>query len=267
MRFSGWQSLRRNWLVAVVGLLVTIGLVAAAVSMVPANYVATSQLVLLPPLSQPNASYNGVVNPYLGLTGLQSMAAVVSSAMMGDQTAKALQEAGVSQYSVVYDTLSAGPVLDAQVTEPSPAKASAAITALDKQVPVTVGRLQHEASISPRAFITAKVISGPSAPAKSSKTQLRAVVLAFVIGLVLTLLVISVIDSWRIRRLQGSASRNPYDRAQSTAAHTATTDSALREPRGTAGKPRTTAASPPSGNSNYTTLMNESARDRTYPPF
>jgi hypothetical protein len=267
MRFSGWQSLRRNWLVGVIGLLVTIGLVGAVASLVPANYVATSQLVLLPPLSQPNASYNGVVNPYLGLTGLQSMADVVSSAMMGNETAKALQEAGVSQYSVEYDSLSAGPILIAQVTEPSPDQASVAITALDEQVPLTVAHLQGEAAISPRSFITAKVIAGPSTPTRSGKTQLRAAALAFVVGLVLTLLVISVIDGWRVRRRQGSPSEDSYDRTETASAFAETTGYALREPRGATEKPRTAAASPSSDDSGYRVLMNESGHDRSQPPF
>lgn len=230
MRFSGWQSLRRNWLVGVFGLLVTIGLVIAAIGLVPANYVTTSQIVLIPPLSQPNANYNGVVNPYMGLAGLQSMAAVVSSAMMDDKTAKALQEAGVSQYSVEYDSLSAGPILIVQAIEPSPAQSSNAITALDKQVPLNVARLQGEASISPKSFITARVIAGPSTPARSGKTQLRAAALAFVVGLVLTLLALSVIDGWRFRRLQGTPSGDSYyDRTETAARFAENTSRVLRD--------------------------------------
>jgi len=267
MRFSSWQSLRRNWLVGVFGLLVTIGFVAAAISLVPADYVATSQIVLLPPLSQPNADYNGVVNPYMGLTGLQSMADVISSAMMDDETAKALQEAGVSQYSVEYDSLSAGPILIVQATEPSPEQSSAAIAVLDEQVPLTVARLQGQASISPRSFITAKVIAGPSTPARSGKTQLRAAALAFVVGLVLTLLAVSVIDGWRIRRLQGSPGGDSHHRAEAASAFAGTTDPALREFRGATEKPRTATASPTSDDSGYKVLMKESVRDRTHPPF
>lgn len=215
MRFLGWQSLRRNWHVGIFGLIITIGLVVAAASLVPAKYVTTSQMVLIPPLSQPNANYNGVVNPYMGLDGLQSMANVVSSAMMDDETARALKKAGVSQYSVRYDSLSAGPILIVQATESSPKKASDALALLDKQVPLTVARLQDEASISANSFITAVVIARPSTPIRSGKTQLRAVALALVFGLVLTFLAISFIDAWRIRRrLEGSPTASSYDRIE-----------------------------------------------------
>jgi hypothetical protein len=208
----GWQSLRRNWHVAIVGLLVTVCLVGVAYKMFPAKYVTTSQIVLLPP-RQASAD-NGIVNPYMGLAGLQSMADVISSAMMDDETAKVLKESGVTNYSVQYDTLVTAPILIVQATESSPTGASAAIAVLDKQVPLTVTRLQKEASIAPKSFIAAKVIARPSTPAKAYKTEIRAVGLAFVVGLVLTLLAISLINAWRIRRrMHGSSARHSDEHA------------------------------------------------------
>jgi hypothetical protein len=238
MRFSVLRSLRRNWPVGVFGLLATVGLVAAALRLIPANFVTTSQMVLLPPLSQPNANYNGVVNPYMGLAGLQSMADVVSSAMMDDDTAKALEGVGVTKYSVAHDSLSAAPILIVQVTEPTAAQANSAITALDRQIPLTVARLQGEAAISPKSFITTKLIASPSLPARSGKTQLRAAVLALVVGVVLTLLTASLFDAWRIRRRSRPAD-NSYDHAATVA--------------------------PPADDQGYKVLANEAGRDRAHP--
>ncbi len=206
MRFFGLQSLRRNWHIGIFGIFVTIGLLVAAARLVPAKYVATTQMVLVPPLSQRSTSYSGVVNPYMNLAGLQSMADVVSRAMMDDETAQALKKAGVSQYKVSYDALSAGPILIAEADASSPKKASDALAVLTRQVPLAVARLQGAAAISPRSFIHVAVIAGPSTPVKSSKTQLRAIAVSLVGGLVLTLLAVSFIDAWRIRRrLQGFA--------------------------------------------------------------
>ena len=231
MRFSGWQTLRRNWVAGIIGLLFTAALGLSAVTLVPAKYVSTSQIALLPPLSQPNASYNGVVNPYLGLAGLQSMAAVVSSAMMDDETAQTLQKAGVSSYSVQYNSLSGGPILIAQVTEPTPQQASSAIAALDSQIPATVARLQDDAAIAPKSFITAKVIARPSTPAKSAKSELRVAGLAVAVGLVLTLLAVSVIEGWRVRRrLNESRTGESGNRPTAAPAFTETTAGAVREP-------------------------------------
>jgi hypothetical protein len=177
--------------------------------LVKAKYSSTSQLVLLPPLSGASARYNGVANPYLGITGLQSMAAVVADAMSDHGTATALAAAGVTSYSVTYDSLSGGPILIATATEPTPQAASAAMLAVDREVPLTVARLQGEDAIAPRQFITAKVIARPSVPLKSGKTQLRIAALALVLGIVLTLLVISVIEGWRIRRQDRGSQADP----------------------------------------------------------
>jgi hypothetical protein len=138
---------------------------------------------------------------------------------------------------VEYDSLSAGPILIVQAIDPSPAQSSNAITALDKQAPLTVARLQGEASISPKSFITARVIAGPSTPARSGKTQLRAAALAFVVGLVLTLLAVSVIDGWRFRRLQGTPSGDSYYRVETAARFAENTPRMLREPRDAAERP------------------------------
>ena len=277
----GWQSLRRNWHVAIFGFLATIGLVVATTKLIPAKYVATSQMVLLPPLSQPNAGYNGVVNPYLGLAGLQSMAQVVSSAMMDDQTTKALKKAGVGQYSVQYDPLSAGPILIVQATDSSPEKASAALAVLDKEVPLTVAGLQGQAHISSRSFVTAEVVARPSTPAKSGKTQLRATGLAFIVGLVLTLLAVSLIDAWRIRRrTQGSPTGDSYDHVGTAAAFAGhnpmnqrrrpweqtSVVRALRESDGMTEKPRTLPESRLSGGFRRWSAQERVARDGTRPP-
>jgi hypothetical protein len=266
MHFHSWKSLRRNWLVGILGLLVTLGLVAGAVILSPAKYVTTSQMVLLPPISQPNANYNGVVNPYMGLAGLQSMAAVVSSAMMDDETAQQLKAAGVSSYSVQYNSLSAGPILIVQATEHSPSQASHAITVLDQQVPVTVASLQKEASIAPRSFISAKVIARPTIPSKSTKTELRVVGLALIVGLVLTLLAVSVVDGWRTRRRQDFRSKNSRVRVASLLSASAETNGrAHTEPSRPSEKSATVTASLSFDNSNDHAPADESVPSTTHP--
>jgi len=217
----------------------------------------------------------------MGLAGLQSMADVVSRAMMDDETAQALKEAGVSQYSVQYDSLSAGPILIAQATGSSPEKASAALAVLDKQVPLTLARLQDGASISSSSFITVNVIARPGTPARSGKTQLRAAAVSLVVGLVLTLLAVSFIDAWRIRRrLQGSPARDSHDHVETASAFAepnsmsqrgrpweqTPAERALRESHGATEKPRTAAASLASDDSGDEVLMDESVRDGTHPP-
>lgn len=211
MQSFGLQTLRRNWHIVILGLVVTIVLAAAAFVLIPAKYVATTQVVLLPPRSQADAGYNNVVNPYLDIGALISMADVVSSAMSDDETVQALKNAGVSQYTVEYNTASAAPVLIVTAEGSSSAAASKDVTLVTNQVSPAVARLQNEASISPDSQITAQVIAGSSIPVKSDKTQIRAVGVALVCGLVLTLLGVAVIDSWRTRRrLQGPQAEQAF---------------------------------------------------------
>lgn len=211
MQSFGLQPLRRNWHIVILGLIVTIVLAGAAAILIPAKYVATTQVVLLPPRSQADAGYNNVVNPYLDIGALISMADVVSSAMSDDETVQTLKNAGASNYTVVEDASSNAPVLIVTAQGSSPATASNDVTLVTNQVSPTLARLQNDASISPSSQITAQMIASPSIPAKSSKTQIRAVAVALVCGLVLTLLAVAVIDSWRMRRrLQGPQAEQAF---------------------------------------------------------
>lgn len=213
MLLSGLRVWRRNWSVAIVGLLLTSGLVVAAVGLVPASYVATSQMVLLPPAAQRNGGENVAANPYLNLAGLHGMADIVARSMMDDETARNLRQAGVTKYTVLYDTLSAGPVLRVTAEESGPAKASAALETLTKQVPLTTARLQRATAADPRFYVTTAVVARSGPPQRSGKSQLRAVGLALVGGLVLTQLAVALIDAWRRRRALAPPS-GPAGRAE-----------------------------------------------------
>lgn len=198
--FSRLQALRRNWHLAVLGLLATAALVVVSAARHPVTYVATTQMVLLPPHVEKKVHESDLVNPYLGLGGLQSMAELVGRAMMDDETGRALASAGVTDYKVTFDTMSAGPVVVAEASAPSSRRASDELRTLSAQVPVTLARLQASTSTSPTYFITLANIAGPSDPVRSGKAQLRAIGVALVGGLVAMLLAVAMLDAWRIRR-------------------------------------------------------------------
>lgn len=209
MLLSGLQALRRNWPVAVAGVLLTVGLVGMAASLVPASYVATSQMVLLPPAAQPSGSETTEVNPYLNLAGLQGMADIVARSMMDDETVRTLKRAGATSYTVQHDTLSAAPVLLVTAEERSPARARSALVAVTKQVPRSTARLQAATTMDRRFYVTTSVVAGPGDLQRSGKSQLRAVGVALVAGLVMTQLSVSLFDAWRQRRARMAAGRSP----------------------------------------------------------
>lgn len=197
------QAFRRNWQVAAAGVVLSAGSVGAAMSLVPPTYTASSQMVLLPPHVRQKVNDNDVVNPYMSLGGMVSMADLVSRAITDDKANRELQKAGVSQYTVQWDPTAAGPILLVQATGSSPAEARQSLAVLSRQIPVTLVQLQTATSTDPAYFITATVVSGPNEPRRSTKTQLRAVGVAGVAGLTVTVLAVSTVDSWRRRRRGG----------------------------------------------------------------
>ncbi len=203
MTSSVLQALRRNWFAGLLGLMVTLGLAGVAVAAVPATYVASAQMVLLPPASHRSTSDPTALNPYLGLSGLQGMADIIARAMTDDRTATELKDSGVTAYAVHYDPLSAGPVLLVQAEEASPGQASSALTVLLGEVQKTTARLQGATDLAPATYVTAELIARHGNPERSGKAQLRAVAVALVGGLVLTLLGVCLLDAARMRRRAG----------------------------------------------------------------
>jgi capsular polysaccharide biosynthesis protein len=207
MLLSTWRSLRRRWYVTIAGLAVTAGLVTTASFLVPASYVASTQVVLLPPHSQrgSDAGSDGSAagtNPYMSLAGLDGMADLVSRAMMDETSMRQLHSLGVSDaYTAEHDTLSPAPIIVLTAQEASAAQASGSLDILTNQVPQTVTRLQADSSIPPDARVSVAVVARPSAPVRSGKSQLRAVAVALVVGLVLTVLAAAFVEAlWQRRR-------------------------------------------------------------------
>lgn len=208
MLMTTWQIARRRWYVVFVGLLVTVVLVVLAVSLVPARYVATTQLVMLPPHSAGQGARSaGAItsweqeNPYLGMAGLEGMADLVSRAMMDEVTAQALAKAGVTgTYTVQRDTMAAAPILVVSVEDVVLSGASAQLKVVTEQVPLAASRLQSDSLVPNAARITLAEVARPGTPAWSGKGQIRAAGVAGVAGLVLTLLAASLMDAWSVRR-------------------------------------------------------------------
>jgi len=75
-----WRVLLKRWYITLIGLIITGGFVAAAITKVPPEYSARATVLLIPPQTGKE------VNPYLSLGGLQEVSDVLSNAMASDQT-------------------------------------------------------------------------------------------------------------------------------------------------------------------------------------
>ncbi|MEO9239028.1 MAG: hypothetical protein ABI418_13175, partial [Jatrophihabitantaceae bacterium] len=100
------RALVRRWYVSVLGILITVGLLAGAVVEVPATYQARASVLLLPPKTKLEA------NPLLGLGGLQEVSDVLARAISDSETADQILAIGSGgKYSVGRDTSTSGPII------------------------------------------------------------------------------------------------------------------------------------------------------------
>jgi hypothetical protein len=196
MFLSDWHVLLRRWYLVVVGMLVTVGLALAAAATVPVTYIATEELVLLPPRAS-----EGNDNPYLGLGGLESFAEVVARAMMDEEAARHMLSLGVSsRYGVEFDRTAGGPILIVTAEEETQAKTLSSLQIVTKQLPIVTKKLQNDSAVVQHAEITVATIGRKGQPEGQQKSQLRALIVVVVLGLSLTLLAVSFVDASIARR-------------------------------------------------------------------
>jgi hypothetical protein len=126
---------------------------------------------------------------------------LVARAMTDEMTAEGLVKAGVTgTYRVERDTMAAAPILGVTVEDGVASRASAELQVVMKQVPLAAARLQSNSAVPASARISVSEVVRPGTPLRSGKTQMRAVGVALVGGLVLTVFAASFFDAWSVRR-------------------------------------------------------------------
>ncbi|MBA8792694.1 hypothetical protein FHX74_000288 [Friedmanniella endophytica] len=184
-------SVRRQWAIALVGILVTVGLGVGAVVIVPPSYQYEANIVLLPP----RTSVDTGGNPYLLLSGLSQPLDVLSVSLQDQSTLELVH--GIdrnAEVTVAPDANSSGPILVITAEAPTAAKAREARDAVAALVPSRLLTLQDQLNIVPRAQITSMVLTADQVPQVVNKTRLRAAVGVVGLGLVATLLLIALRD-------------------------------------------------------------------------
>ena len=192
------QQFVRRWYLTLAGLLGTIGLCALAAILVPAKYTATADILLVPPAVTTGPAANP--NPYLSLGGLQPFADVVASNMNDGTSLATLRSAGLtSTYTVVPDANTNGPLLIVTTMGATPAATLKDLNAVLALAPVRVNQLQTARSIASSTLISVETVANVTKATPNRKTQLRAVIVAGAVGIVVSALGIGAID-WMLRR-------------------------------------------------------------------
>jgi hypothetical protein len=193
------KVLLRRWYVTVVGVIITTGLLIGAFVLFPASQQVDSRILLLPPKSTVGTKGN----PYLGLGGLKQPVDVLVRALTSQEAALEVERRWPSAtYLVEPDYTTNGPILVITV-EDRDAKVALDTTAyLLEQAPKTLDALQAGLGVRPNSRITSTVITRDAVPKPVRKAQLRALVVAFGVGLALTALAAAAVDGLVRRRRQ-----------------------------------------------------------------
>ena len=191
------RGLGRRWYFLVLGLLATAALCVGAMRFVPVDYVAKSSVLLLPSTSTIGTGGN----PYLALGGLQVAADVLARAMTDDTiTTQIAPKGGTAEYTVERDTTTSGPMLIVMATDVTNDGAVATLDAALAQAPKLLSQLQSSVGAPSNTLIGLGTITHDTVAEPMIKSQLRAVILAGVVGVALTVFGTNLLDALLIRR-------------------------------------------------------------------
>jgi hypothetical protein len=201
-----FRTLRRQWILTLLLLLLTLFAVYEANIKFSGPYQAESVIVLLP--SQKAAEPNGR-NPYLSFDSSINVAGdIVLRQVMDPHTVAALAAKGASSsYEILDDPNTAAPMLDVTATGGNKAQVESTLQVVTRTFQARLDTLQQ--SLKPINRVTSMVIfKDPVAKLELSK-KARVLVVFLVIGLVLTCAIPLMVDAELTRRRSRRGSERP----------------------------------------------------------
>jgi hypothetical protein len=215
MKFSDLLgSMRRQWLVVLSGLLVTVGLCIAAMNVAPPGYQAEASVLLLPAASDSA----GGANPYLSLGGLKPTADAVARAMTDSGVQGRLEKAGAGgEYDIKTDPTTNGPVLLVTVTDRTPAETLNTLDLVLAEVPKVLTEMQARVPVPASALLGSSAIAQDQAAELMLKDRLRVLAAVAALGLAVTFGAVVFLDTrarqraTSRRRRTGSSGRKVVD--------------------------------------------------------
>lgn len=197
MVFDVMRAIGRRWYVALVGLLLTAGLVFGAYTVSPPEYNARALVLLLP--SRTDVGPGG--NPFLQLSGLEQPASILA-AYFSSATARedVKAQSPTASYEVALDSLTRGPVLAVDVTAESSEDAMLVLDYLLQRMPEELTRLQEDVEARRNAFVGSMVLTIDREPERVLSGTIRLMIAALVVGVVSTGFAAVALDGYLLRR-------------------------------------------------------------------
>jgi hypothetical protein len=205
---------RRRGLVIVAFILALVA-GGAVFTVVPPAQSVTAQVLFVPPKKTPGVV--GQTNPLLNLGGsVAVVATAVTIMVMGDETARRLQQAGLTAKYTVEPNLNenAGPTLIVSTEGPTPASATDTAEALLKEIDEALTRIQDEQDIDADLYVKPLILTRSVEPAVVRKKQIQLAVLGFG-GLLLAAIVVIVPLDRRRSRARRADPGDPADPPES----------------------------------------------------
>ena len=203
------RLLARHWRVTIPAALLTLLAVGAAFKISSPTYRATGSVVLLSPPEAPTVEANPETtvgeNAYGRFNDLSVMADVIARIMANDTTHADLVAQGVTDYEVVANRFSRGPVIEVTGENASTDGAVQSTKAVLEEIDTVLVQLQEQdPNADPKYFITSDPLQSPSTAAPLYGSTVRAAIAALVIGslgtLALALLAETVVPRWKAWR-------------------------------------------------------------------
>ncbi|WP_055525412.1 hypothetical protein [Streptomyces graminilatus] len=190
---------RRRWYVLLPGLLLTAGLIAAVVMLVPVTYQSQSTVQLLNS-QKATAAYDG--NPFLSTqTSLTGMADSLARNLNSDGSVRELKSRGAGgKFEAKIADNAQGPLMWLTVTGTDKAAVLASDRILTTYAGERLKQFQEQQKVRPQAMIRLWPIVEPQPPVAQTKTRLQYMIMAGLGGLVLSLVAVFYVEARRRNR-------------------------------------------------------------------
>lgn len=191
-----FRVMRRRWYVLLPGLLLTAGLIAGVVVLVPVTYQSQSTVVLLNS-QKATVAYDG--NPFLSTqTSLTGMADSLARNLNSDASVRELKSRGASgTFEAKLADNAQGPLLWLTVTGTDKAAVLSSDRILTAYAKDRLEQFQEQQSVAPQAMIRLTTIVSPQPPVAQTKTRLQYLIMAGGLGLVLSLVAVFYVEARR----------------------------------------------------------------------
>ena len=187
------KVLQRRWLVLTIGLLLTGAASGAAILVVPSQYQASAQVLLLLP---PEASGESTpTNPLLNLQGgLTITATLVSGNLSTKDVQRALESTGFTSEYAIGVTPGTGPLMSISALDTDPAKALATRDEILARLKAELSRIQSDPAIPSTQIIRAEVFSVNEEAEVVPGSKIRALAIIVGVGMTVTFVVAFALD-------------------------------------------------------------------------